>query len=415
MLEISPKTFEMLGLSGIGLHTTVPRKSSLSCCHVNFELVAQLLARWMKAFLPDREGYNDTAFPSYALRDWDILHLKVTLAHSLDTENQSAVETRLADALEWWRLQVKNTFLAWESGKGKDIFTIDLSDSFSSPREKNERWAQWAVIWNTILPSRGLARHFALRSACCVSGSFRALTAIEMFSLATAKILDDDPEWPDQDGNIDDGAQKLMSLCERFLDTDSEGMVQFRDHEIANLLRRRIVGFSRDSHHFLAVACLQKIEQMGSHLLFEPWHDFQSLQARFPSHNYVVTFWQYHYRLVEKHADQLPGQLQMLLLKAWASVSHPSLCQHQKAKIDNFTSSIYSEVVYVGFEFCSKFGFDGLRNIYERMGANDPALNSTPGNTRSPHFNDIQASTYDGDSNVLEAEDWQMIESIDLE
>lgn len=347
----------------------------------DYGIAAQLLASWVEDFPSSDEMASNIRLPRRAFDNLNRLRQTVGCTRNIKIASPSELErhianahAQIANAHAWLRLQGRSALLLHELSIGNKNHANFLNRRLGIGLEDPKGPSCWKELCDALFPSRTLENHFALRSACCVSSSFRALKLSELFLASTTIVLDDDPEWPEPQNSLTINSQRLLSFCQHFLSVDSDGFVNFKDNRIADLFSRYLIGFARDAHHFMAAVCLKHIERMSPRLLLEPWEDFQRLERNFPLHNYVVTFWQYHYGITENYTDRLVSQLKLLLDDASIAITRENHCQsrtHQDSRRAPFKlmPAWFNATIEIGFHFAKRHQFHKLAAIYESMGA----------------------------------------------
>lgn len=393
----------------------------------DYGIAAQLLSSWVEEFPSSDEMPSNIRLPRRAFDDLNRLRQTVGCTRNIKIATPSELERHIANARAhianahaWWRLQGRSAILLHELSRGNKNHANFLNRRLGIGVEDQKGTSCWKELCEALFPSQTLENHFALRSACCVSSSFRALKPSELFLASTTILLDDDPEWPEPQNSLAANSQKLLSFCQHFLRVDSDGFVNFKDNRIEDLFSRYLIGFARDAHHFMAAVCLKEIERMGPRLLLEPWKDFQRLERNFPFHNYVVTFWQYHYGIAEDYADRLVSQLKLLLDDASIAITRENRCQsctYQDSRRASFKlmPAWFNTTIKIGLHFAKRHQFQKLAAIYERMGARMQEWYCCNCGDGLPDEEQVMLWTKVHELQLDDSDEWHVVGSTDVE
>ena len=207
-----------------------------------------------------------------------------------------------------------------------------------------------------------------LRALYLVAISFRHLQAEELFDAIT--ISDEAPQMPISTPHLCsiNSADDLLRLCSKVLQVCQNGEVVFVKPAMPEFLLRQPLHESKTGHETMARLCLQHLRRLGMHLIIRPWSGILSTLSSFAKHpffQYVLKFWQKHYRIAERLPNDLPAQLFQLIETAVVNhLPEEQFLSIEKRRVALDTGAKLSQFYDfpILHELCGQMGADSQRD-----------------------------------------------------
>jgi hypothetical protein len=162
--------------------------------------------------------------------------------------------------------------------------------------------------------------------------------------------------------------EEILELCAEALYVTTSGVVVFRDDNMRSFIlsrdfRPQTRSLPYSGHEMLAISCLHYLQEHDPRAILRPWcggnQRLEAMKQAGHMHNYAVTFWHVHARVVEANSRYVSAVLHKTILQALSDNRVEDIFYAPKSR----------DKSNIGLLLCSKYDFKNLGKTYLEMGA----------------------------------------------
>jgi hypothetical protein len=163
-------------------------------------------------------------------------------------------------------------------------------------------------------------------------------------------------------------SEEILEQCADSLCVTASGVVVFRDDNMRNFVlsqdfRPQTRSLPYSGHEMLAITCLHYLQERDPQTILRPWSSENQRSGAMKQaghmHNYAVTFWHVHARVVEANSRYVSAMLHKTILQALSDNRVEDIFYAPKSR----------DKSNIGLLLCSKYDFKNLGKTYLEMGA----------------------------------------------